>query len=201
MTKIKICGLFRSCDIEFVNEAKPDYIGFVFAKSRRQVTKDKAKELRRLLDQKIISVGVFVNEKIEHIIELINEDIISVVQLHGQENENYIQTLKSKTSVPIIKAVKVTKGVDIIEAQKLPVEFLLLDQGEGGSGKVFDWTLASGIEIVKPFFLAGGMDIDNVEQGINELRPFAVDISSGVETNGVKDKNKINQIVRRIQNV
>ncbi|RDU23462.1 phosphoribosylanthranilate isomerase [Anaerosacchariphilus polymeriproducens] len=201
MTKIKICGLFQSCDIEFVNEAKPDYIGFVFAKSRRQVTKEQAGKLRALLDHKIISVGVFVNEKVENIVDLINENIISVVQLHGQEDECYIQTLKSKTSVPIIKAVKVTNAVDIIEAQKLPVDFLLLDQGEGGTGKVFDWTLASGIKIAKPFFLAGGMNIDNVERGINELGPFAVDISSGVETNGVKDKNKIEQIIRRIQNV
>lgn len=201
MSKIKICGLFRSCDVDYINEAGPDYAGFVFANSRRQVTKEQAKDLRSRLDKKIVSVGVFVNEELENIIDLVEENIISVIQLHGQEDKDYIELLKEQVSVPIIKAVKVTGVEDIIEAQRLPVDYLLLDQGDGGTGKTFDWSLVSDIKLEKPFFLAGGMNIDNVEKGMNELSPFAIDISSGVETDGVKDKKKIQEIVRRIQNV
>lgn len=201
MTKVKICGLFRPCDIEYVNQTQPDYIGFVFAKSRRQVNKQTAKELRNRLNKNIIPVGVFVNEEIERIVELVKEGIISVIQLHGQEEENYIQLLKKQVDVPIIKAVKVTTGNEILEAQKLSADYLLLDQGEGGTGKMFDWELVPEMQIEKPFFLAGGINIDNAEKGIKEMHPFALDISSGVETDGVKDKQKIQEIIRRIRNV
>lgn len=201
MTKIKICGLFRSCDVEYVNAAEPDFIGFVFAKSRRQVKKEEAKKLRSCLNENITPVGVFVNEEIEHIVELVKEEIISIVQLHGQEDENYIQLLKSQVNVPIIKVVKVTSGDDILEAQNLPIDYLLLDQGTGGTGQTFDWSVVSGIKISKPFFLAGGINIDNAEKGIETMHPFALDISSGVETDGVKDNKKIQEIIRRIRNV
>lgn len=201
MTKVKICGLFRPCDIDYINAAMPDYAGFVFAKSRRQVTKDQAENLRKELNPNIIPIGVFVNEEIDYIAELVKENIISIIQLHGQEDEHYINSLKKIIAIPIIKAIKVTSVEDIMNAQRLPVDFLLLDQGDGGTGKTFDWSVVSDIIIEKPFFLAGGMNIDNVEKGINKLKPFAIDISSGVETNGVKDETKIREIVRRIQNV
>ena len=196
MTKIKICGLFREEDIDFVNEAKPDFIGFVFAKSHRQVSKETAKKKKNKLDKNILSLGVFVNEDINKITEICNENIIDFVQLHGDEDDNYIAKLKRVCNKKIIKAVKVKNGEDIIRWRNISSDLLMFDSGMG-SGKTFDWNLIK--NFIRPYFLAGGIDESNIEQAI-KLNPYCIDISSGVETNKVKDKNKILNIVRRIKN-
>lgn len=196
--KIKICGLFRDCDIDYVNEAKPDFIGFVFAKSRRQVSGIWAEAMRPKIRSEITPVGVFVNEPLANVAQLLNSSIIEIAQLHGVESENYIQELKSLTNKPIIKAVRVLSHNDIEAAQHTIADFLLLDNGSGGTGESFDWSLVR--KVKKPFFLAGGLKADNIEQAITTTSPYAVDLSSGVETGGVKDRDKILKIVRRMRN-
>ena len=196
--KIKICGLFRDCDIDYVNEAKPDFIGFVFAKSRRQVSGIWAEAMRPKIRSEITPVGVFVNEPLANVAQLLNSSIIEIAQLHGVESENYIQELKSLTNKLIIKAVRVLSHNDIEAAQHTIADFLLLDNGSGGTGESFDWSLVR--KVKKPFFLAGGLKADNIEQAITTTSPYAVDLSSGVETGGVKDRDKILKIVRRMRN-
>lgn len=203
MVKIKICGLSRPEDIAFVNEALPDYIGFVFAKSRRQVSFETAKELKSILNPTIRTVGVFVNEDIERVIRLCNRNIIDIVQLHGDEGKDYILTLKEKISNPVIKAVRVRGKEDIRKAENLGSDYLLLDayrEGQyGGSGNTFDWSVIHNVS--KPYFLAGGIQSDNIIAAINNVKPFAVDVSSGVESEGVKDRNKIIDIITKIRSV
>ena len=194
--KIKICGLFRDCDIDFVNEAKPDFAGFVFAKSHRQVSIETAQKLKNKLDKNILSVGVFVNEDINKITEICNKNIIDLVQLHGDEDDNYINELKKVCSKKIIKAVKVKTGEDIIRWRNSQADCLMFDAGMG-QGKTFDWNLLK--NFIRPYFLAGGINENNIEKAI-KLNPYCMDISSGVETNKVKDKQKILNIVRRIKN-
>lgn len=210
MRKIKICGLFRDCDIDYVNEALPDYIGFVFAKSRRQVSAEWAKARRPRLRSEIIPVGVFVNESLVKVAKLLNDSTIEMAQLHGEETENYIQDLKALTNKPIIKAVRVLSPEDIEAAQHTAADFLLLDNGAGGTGESFDWSLVSKAQNLnqkqnqnrnqnqKPFFLAGGLNAGNIEQAIAATSPYAIDLSSGVETNGMKDRTKILELVRRM---
>lgn len=196
--KVKICGLFRDCDIDYVNEALPDYIGFVFAKSRRQVSAEWAEVRRPRLRSEITPVGVFVNESLENVAKHLNNNIIEMAQLHGAETEKYIQDLKALTNKPIIKAVRVLSEEDIETAQHSLADYLLLDNGAGGTGQSFDWSLVS--QVKKPFFLAGGLKAGNLEQAIAATNPYAVDLSSGVETDGLKDRKKILEIVRRIRN-
>lgn len=198
MVKIKICGLSRECDIDFANEAKLDYVGFVFANSRRKITKEQAYILKKKLNSDIKSVGVFVNEDINFILELLNENIIDIIQLHGHEDEKYMLELKRKTNNPIIKAITVDKKDFISNFSNTFADYLLLDSGAGGTGVKFDWNLLDK-EIKKPFFLAGGINAENVEQAIKLINPFAIDISSGVETNGYKDRYKILDIVRKVK--
>ena len=194
--KIKICGLFRDCDMDYVNEAKPDFAGFVFAKSHRQVSIETAQELKNKLDKNILSVGVFVNEDINKIVEICDKNIIDLVQLHGDEDDNYINELKKVCSKKIIKAVKVKTAEDVFRWRNCQADWLMFDAGMG-EGKTFDWTVLK--NFVRPYFLAGGINENNVEQAI-KLNPYCIDISSGVEINKVKDKNKILNIVRRVKN-
>lgn len=196
--KIKICGLFRDCDIDYVNEAMPDFIGFVFAKSRRQVSEAWAEAMRPRLRSEITPVGVFVNESLAKVAQLLKDSIIEIAQLHGAENEQYIKELKSLTNKPIIKAVRVLSHEDIEGAQDTVADFLLLDNGTGGTGESFDWSLVS--KVKKPFFLAGGLKANNIDQAIAATNPYAADLSSGVETDGMKDRDKILEIVRRMRN-
>lgn len=191
--KIKICGLFQEADIDYVNEAKPDYIGFVFAKSKRQVDYHQAKLLKSKLDSTIKAVGVFVDSDIDKIIDLVNDKIIDIVQLHGSETSQYIKKLKQHIDVPVIKAIKVTGSKDLNDLD-YPVDYYLLDNQTSGSGKAFDWSLIK--ELDKPFFLAGGIDLNNLDEAISKAG-YGIDVSSGVETNGVKDHNKIMEMVRR----
>ena len=189
MTKIKLCGLSRPCDIEAANELNPDYIGFVFAsKSKRYVTYEKATELKSRLSPEIQAVGVFVNEHPENVAKLLQDGIIDIAQLHGGEDEDYITQLRLLTDKPIIKAFRIETANDIKTAEQSTADYILLDSG-AGTGTVFDWNLVKSIR--RPYFLAGGLDACNVADAVKVLRPFAVDVSSGIETDAAKDKSKM----------
>lgn len=195
--KIKICGLFRNQDIEYANIAEPDYIGFVFAESRRKVTPEKASELKKFLNLDIKSVGVFVNQNKILIAELVRNKIIDIIQLHGNEDNAYISELRELTGdTPIIKAVSVKSTEDILKSAEYISDFILLDNGKGGTGEKFDWNL---IEKNHRIFLAGGVNPDNISEAI-KLNPYCIDVSSGAETNGLKDKDKMIQLVRAVRN-
>jgi len=203
MAKIKICGLMREQDIDAVNTNLPDYIGFVFARSKRQIDVKKAKALKDCLNPSIKTVGVFVNEEINNIIKLCNTKVIDLIQLHGDENEDYIRKLKDYVPNKIIKAVRVRDQEDIKKAMKFSCDYLLLDtyqRGEyGGTGKTFDWSVIP--EISKPYFLAGGINSGNIEQAVKQCNPYCIDVSSGVETNGYKDPEKIKEIVAKVKQI
>ncbi|MDR2191404.1 MAG: phosphoribosylanthranilate isomerase [Endomicrobium sp.] len=208
MVKVKICGLKRKEDIEYVNLTKPDYAGFVFAGVKRKIDFKTAEYLRSLLDDKIQAVGVFVDEPIENIAALCKADTIDLIQLHGGEDENYIDKLRQKTGAKIIKAVKVELTIDggqlnsqTVNFKRLAqskADFILFDSG-AGSGKTFDWNLIKGYD--KPFFLAGGLNKDNIEKAVKTLNPYCVDLSGGVETNGLKDFDKISEIIKITRNL
>lgn len=194
-TKIKICGLKCPEDIAYVNEAKPDYCGFIieFPKSSRNVTGDQVRILIAELDKNIIPVGVFVNAAPERVEELLLDGTIRIAQLHGQEDDDYIRRIQKNTGSQVLKAFSVKAAQDIELALKSPADYILLDQGGGGTGQTFDWSLIP--EIKRPFFLAGGLGADNLEQAVDTIRPYAVDLSSSVETDGVKDRSKILEAV------
>lgn len=188
--KIKICGLFRPCDAEYVNVALPDYAGLVFyEKSRRRVAPEQARELRAAISPAIKTVGVFVNAPKEQIAALRRENVIDAVQLHGGEGDAYMMELRSIIpGVPIWKAYKIRAASDLEAAAKSAADMVLLDNGYG-TGEPFDWSLIGSFP--RPFILAGGLTPDNIPDAISRFHPYAVDISSGVESGGVKDKNKI----------
>ena len=197
-TKIKICGLKRPEDITYVNEAKPDYCGFIreFPKSSRNVTGDQVRTITANLHPDIIPVGVFVNASLERVEELLLDGTIQIAQLHGQEDEDYIRRIQRNTRHQVIKAFSVKTTQDIELALQSPADYILLDQGSGGTGKTFDWSLIP--EITRPFFLAGGLGPDNLVQAVRTIRPYAVDLSSSVETDGVKDRSKIVEAVNLV---
>ena len=197
MSKIKLCGLSRKCDIEWANALKPEYIGFVFwSKSKRNVPPEKAKELKGLLSPDIKAVGVFVDEPIENVAELLNDNIIDIAQLHGGEDEEYIKKLRALSGKPIIKAFLLKSENDAERAEKSTADYILVDSGTG-TGKSFDWELLKNIS--RPYFLAGGLCCENISQAITALDPYAVDVSSGIETNGCKDKNKMAAFVAAVR--
>lgn len=204
MTKVKICGLTRQADMGAVNRCLPDYIGFVFAPgSRRRVAPEQALLLKDRLDSRIKAVGVFTNETVQNIVLLCETGVIDMVQLHGDETGEFIRELRHKTACPIIKAVRVKDGEAILQAEQLSCDFLLLDTYQkghyGGSGRTFDHSLIPALQ--KPYFLAGGLDGDNIRQAVLTCRPFAVDVSSGTETDGFKDEKKIRKIMEIIRNI
>ena len=189
MTKIKFCGLTRTGDIEAANELKPDYIGFVFwPKSKRAVTAGQAKTLKAKLDPSIKAVGVFVDEDMEAVKSLLDGGIIDIAQLHGHEDEDYITGLKEASGKPVIKAFKIRSEDDIRKAEASPADLVLLDAGMG-DGVTFDWSLIKNAG--RPYFLAGGLDPDNAADAVRTLHPYALDVSSGIETDGLKDTNKM----------
>lgn len=189
MTKLKLCGLSRPCDINYANELKPEYIGFVFAPgSRRFVSPETAAKLKKDLSPEILAVGVFVNETVELVADLLAENVIDLAQLHGNEDEDYLAALRALTDKPIIQAFRPVCAQDMILAEHSNADFILFDSG-AGTGKAFDWTLLQHIH--RPYFLAGGLDAANAGEAVRKLHPFAVDVSSGIETDGVKDKTKM----------
>jgi phosphoribosylanthranilate isomerase len=199
MSKIKICGLSRPQDIDYVNEAQPDFCGFIVnvPKSRRNVSPDTLRSLRKSLRPEVLPVGVFVNEDPETIVSLVLDGTLALVQLHGQEDEAYIAALREKISVPIIKAFRVDTRQDVENAQTSSADYILLDNGSGGTGQVFDWSLLQ--SAARPYILAGGLGPDNLASAVQALHPFAVDLSSGVETDGFKDREKILAAVRAVR--
>ena len=188
MTKIKLCGLSRPCDIQTANELMPEYIGFVFApKSKRYIDPQKAAGLKELLSSDIQAVGVFVDEASDTVAALLNSGVIDIAQLHGGEDEAYVQRLRQLTDQPIIKAFQIKTRDDIAEAERCSADHVLLDSG-AGTGAVFDWSLLKNAK--RPYFLAGGLSPDNVYEAVRLLHPYAVDVSSGIETDGLKDREK-----------
>ncbi len=196
--KIKLCGLMRPSDIETANLLHPDYVGFVFAKkSRRYVSPERVKTLKELLHPDILAVGVFVDEEPEAVATWLLSGIIDIAQLHGREDEAYIKRLRELTDRPIIKAFSVKETHDIEKANDSTADFVLLDAGDGGTGTAFDWELLAGMS--RPYFLAGGLDADTVGGAVRRWRPYAVDVSSGIETDGVKDAEKMQRFVENVR--
>lgn len=210
--KIKICGLKTLADIEIVNRYQPDYVGFVFANTRRFVTDQQALAMRQSLDRRIQAVGVFVNEPLAHVIELCDKGVINVVQLHGEESETYIRELRQKTDAAVIKAVRVQRVEQVIGQMSQEADYMLFDtykKGEpGGTGERFSLEILKESlkrmrekgEMVKPYFLAGGLDCGNVAKVLGQMECFAVDVSTGVETDGVKDEAKIRKFIEQVRN-
>jgi phosphoribosylanthranilate isomerase len=179
----------RLCDIDAVNELRPEYVGFVFAPgSKRRVTPDQAAELSAHLTDGVAPVGVFVNEPIENVCRLTDSGVIDVVQLHGSEDEAYITRLRERFHGVVIQAFKIRSEEDVLKANRSSADFILLDSG-AGTGTVFDWKLAG--QIRRPYFLAGGLNPENVREAVRTLKPYAVDVSSGIETDGLKDRAKM----------
>ena len=189
MTKIKFCGLSRPCDIEAANRIRPDYIGFVFAgKSRRYITPENAGELKRLLAPGILTVGVLADAELREAAELLKSGLIDMAQLHGSESESYAEQLRRLSGRPVIRAFPVRTEEDVRRAEDSSADYILLDSG-AGTGKTFDWELLKGLR--RPYFLAGGLSPDNAEEAVRRLHPYAVDVSSGIETGGKKDRRKM----------
>ena len=187
MVKVKFCGLKRPCDIAWANELHPDYAGFVFAGTKRRVSDETAAALRRELDPSIPAVGVFV-DALPPMASRVKKGVIQLIQLHGQEEDALVQQLQTELGVPVIKAFSIANQDDIKRALESRADYILLDQGKGGTGKAFDWSLLK--EIDRPYFLAGGLTPQNAAQAA-KLRPYALDVSSGIETDGVKDRDKM----------
>ena len=197
MTKIKLCGLSRMEDIETANQLKPDFIGFVFAqKSKRRVTHLKAAELKSKLNADTKSVGVFLDDDLDMVGALMNLGIVDMVQLHGSEDEEYIAKLRTITDKPIIKAFIINSIDDVKRAEESTADYILLDGGKG-SGNAFDWTLLK--DIKRPYFLAGGLNPNNAADAVVSLKPYAVDVSTGIETDGFKDAEKMTAFVSAVR--
>ena len=217
--KVKMCGISKVETIPAVVEAKPDYMGLVFAPSKRQVTVDQAKtlveELHRGYAQKygsdtehdkndtIKTVGVFVNETVDNLVTIANEANLDAVQLHGDEDETFIQSLKERTNVEVWKAIQIRTAADTEKWIDSSADMLLFDayhkDERGGTGEVFDWSSLDAFE--RPFMLAGGIDSTNVARAIRTVRPYGIDISSGIETNGVKDDEKITAFTKIVKSI
>ncbi|WP_026834699.1 phosphoribosylanthranilate isomerase [Eubacterium xylanophilum] len=203
--RVKYCGMMRDEDIRVVNKLLPEYVGFIFAESPRQITEEKARRFRDMLDKRIQTVGVFVNEDIMTVAYYLKNSIIDIAQLHGNEDLEYVEKLKEMTGKPVIKAFAVRSEDDIINAMKYKVDYYLFDAYSkaraGGNGKVFNWEILKKYsqQVDRPFFLAGGLTADNVEEAM-DVGAYALDLSSGLETEGRKDPEKmelIMDIIRR----
>ena len=199
MTRIKLCGMMNAADIECANTLMPDYIGFVFySKSRRYVEKAAAKELRKNLKDGIKAVGVFVDEKPETAAGYAEEGIIDIIQLHGHEDTTYIEELRKLTDKPLIQAFRIDSANSLKAAAKSGADHILLDSG-AGTGETFDWSLLKKTD--RPYFLAGGLTPDNVGEAVRRLDPFAVDVSSGIETAGKKDHEKMKAFMEAVRSI
>lgn len=185
-------------DVETANELMPEYVGFIFSKkSRRYVSPGQAAVFKKMLHPDIKAVGVFVDEDIRIIEVLLTDNVIDAVQLHGGEDEAYIGRLRTITDRPIIKAFRIEDRQDIVRAEESTADHVLLDAGSGGTGTSFDWNLIAGIE--RPYFLAGGLDAVTVKEAVERLRPYGVDVSSGIETDGHKDPVKMREFVAAVR--
>jgi phosphoribosylanthranilate isomerase len=207
VTRVKMCGLFRDEDISYANEVKPDYIGFVFyPKSHRYVSVEKAQSLKARLDPEIKAVGVFVDSDISFIKELVAKNIIDIVQLHGHEDSNYIHELRKSIDNPdiyIIQAIVIKNETDILRLpqndfmdNEFSADYYLVDSGMG-SGSSFNWDLLK--EHNGKIFLAGGLNTENIAKALSTVKPFAVDVSSGIETDRIKDFDKMKKFISLVK--
>ena len=209
MTKIKICGLSRPEDIDYVNEARPDYCGFVIGvpSSRRNISVETLYRLRSRLSDQVTAVGVFVNTEAELAARLLKDGVISLAQLHGQEDEAYIRKVRELSGISggsIIKAFPVRSREDVERVFESSADMVLLDHGKGGTGERFDWSLLEGRKQEredKPFFLAGGLTPENIPEAVRRYGPYGVDLSSAVETDGRKDREKILAAVAAVRSI
>ena len=194
MTKIKACGLTRERDIDYVNQYLPDYAGFIlnYPKSRRGLSPERAEALIRLLNPGIGAVGVVVDQPLEVAAELLNRGYLDALQLHGSEDADYIRALQRATGRPVWKAFQIHSASDLAAAAASPADMVVLDSGQG-SGEPFDWSLLQGFD--RPYFLAGGLGPHNVVRAVRQLHPYGIDLSSGIETDGVKDKGKLSSVI------
>ena len=196
--RIKICGLVRPQDIDMVNEVCPDIAGFILASGRRRtVTPEQMRELTGRLKPEIRSAAVFLDQDIRWIADLAAEGLMDIIQLHGHEGNEEIRYLRSRTDKTVIKAFRIDTAEDIRRAEDSEADLVLLDHGAGGTGQAWDWSLLSGMR--RPFILAGGLDPENVQEAVRKTQPFGVDVSSGVETDGCKDREKILRFVRAVR--
>ena len=196
--RIKICGLMRPQDIDMVNEVCPDIAGFILASGRRRtVTPEQMRELTGRLKPEIRSAAVFLDQDIRWIADLAAEGLMDIIQLHGHEGNEEIRYLRSRTDKTVIKAFRIDTAEDIRRAEDSEADLVLLDHGAGGTGQAWDWSLLTGMK--RPFILAGGLDPENVQEAVRKTQPFGVDVSSGVETDGCKDREKILRFVRAVR--
>jgi phosphoribosylanthranilate isomerase len=193
--KIKICGITTIEEIKIINKFKIDYIGFVFARSKRQVDKEYVKEMINNLRKNIKTVGVFVNEKINIVNEISDYLDLDIVQLHGNETVDYIEKINRKVWKGI--SLKNYNLLDLLN-DYTSVEGILIDANIPGSGKSFNWKVLENIKFNNKFILAGGLNVENIEEAIKKLNPDVVDISTGLEKNGKKDEKMIRNFMRRV---
>ncbi|MCR5108445.1 MAG: phosphoribosylanthranilate isomerase [Lachnospiraceae bacterium] len=204
MTKIKLCGMRRAEDIRIINRYLPDYCGFILSRPfKRYVSFEELNRIRPLIDKRIRVCGVFVDETMEYILNFIKAGIIDIIQLHGDEDEEYTDKLSERLTelnkeILIIKAFRIQSDEDIRRAKESRAGLILLDSGQG-SGKSFDWSLID--KMGRDFILAGGLNEENIAAAIRKHSPYAVDVSSGAETDGYKDEEKIKNIIREVRNV
>ena len=196
--RIKICGLMRPQDIDMVNEVCPDIAGFILASGRRRtVTPERMREMTDRLKPEIRSAAVFLDQDIRWIADLAEGGLMDIIQLHGHEGNEEIRYLRSRTKKTVIKAFRIDTAEDIRRAEDSEADLVLLDHGAGGTGQAWDWSLLTGMK--RPFILAGGLDSENVQEAVRKTQPFGVDVSSGVETDGCKDREKILRFVRAVR--
>lgn len=199
MTKIKICGLMSAQDALFANEVRPDLAGMILSKGfRRTIPAETAQEIRTALDRSIPAVGVFVNAQIHEITAFAAREIIQLVQLHGKEDAAYIRDLRMVCTLPIIQAFRIAEKADVLRAERSDADLVLLDSGTG-SGRPFDHTLLEGFS--RPYLLAGGLNPENAAALITQHKPYGVDVSSGVETDGHKDITKMRAFADAVRSV
>ena len=195
-TKVKMCGMMRPEDILTANAVKPDFVGFIFAENRRRtVSAEAVREMKSKLDERIQTVGVFLNQDVHFVADTANACGLDYIQLHGSEDGEYIKSLKSVTQIPVIQAFVVKDETKIDEANASAADFVLLDSGTG-SGESFSWEILT--KVTRPYFLAGGLSPENAKEAIDAYHPYALDVSSGIETDGRKDPVKMQKFMQEV---
>ena len=199
-TKIKFCGLRREEDVKYAASLDAGFFGFILSQRfKRFVSPEEVCRLKALVPASSRTVGVFVDEPLDYVADCAKTAALDMIQLHGNEDDGYINDIKEKTGLPVIKMVKPVSESDIIAARHCVADFILLDSGAGGTGKVFDWSLAE--KLGRDYILAGGLTPENVGEAVERLKPFAVDVSSGVETEGIKDFSKMKAFAAEVRNI
>ncbi len=198
MTRVKICGIMREQDCDTLNELMPDCTGFIFAKDRRRyISPETAQKFKERLDKRIKTFGVFVDEDIDEIVRIAGTGILDVIQLHGSESDDTVCRVKDRTGLTVIKAFKIDGAQAVNDAMNSSADYLLLDNGAGGTGEKFDHELLEDVD--RLYYLAGGLTPENVSAAIERYCPYGVDVSSGVETDGQKDHSKIKKFIETVR--